>query len=147
MTNYRKLDYDTKDLEFLSNGELKKLADYWLRQYIIFNLKDKNLHKCPLKKRIFKVSKMHIAHFFDRNIMATRYDLNNVHLISEQSNCWDALISKTGYKSLHHYEYEIWLRDKIGDNKFRELLSKSKEITIFAKVDYINVINKFRNGY
>ena len=30
---YKKLDYNTEDLESLSNSDLKKIADYSLRQY------------------------------------------------------------------------------------------------------------------
>lgn len=77
--------------------------------------------------------------------MSTRYDLDNCHLISSQSNTWDAQVPKEGYKSLHHYEYEIWLRQKIGEKKFEELLCKSKKLVIFTKKDYIKVIKKFRD--
>ena len=32
---YKKLDYNTQDLESLSNSDLKKIADYELRQYLL----------------------------------------------------------------------------------------------------------------
>ena len=35
MKKYRKLDFNTEDLESLSNSELKKVADHWLRQYLL----------------------------------------------------------------------------------------------------------------
>ena len=143
----KKLDYTTENLEFLSNGDLKKLGDYWMRRYLLNHAEKRNGKIfCPLKKQWYIEDKIHVAHFIDRACMQTRYDLNNCHLTSLQSNTWDAQIPKEGYKSLHHYEYEIWIRNKIGEKEFEELLHKSKELRIFTKEDYIQVINKFRDG-
>lgn len=143
---YKKLDYNTEDLTSLSSSELKKLADHSLRQYLLRTTENNNgNYWCPLKKRYYPVNKMHVAHFHDRNRQNTRYSLHNCHLISEQSNMWEAQIPYEGYKSKHHYEYEIWLRDKLGEKKFEKLLQDSKELTIFTKSDYIELINKFRN--
>lgn len=145
MKKYKKLDFNTEDLESLSNSDLKKVADYSLRQYLLWQVITEDFY-CPLKKRRFPSDKlMHVAHFYDRGIMSTRYDLDNCHLISSQSNTWDAQTPKEGYKSLHHYEYEVWLREKLGEKKFEELLQKSKELTIFTQADYIRVIKQFRN--
>lgn len=143
---YRKLDYDTKDLESLSSSDLKKVADYALRTYLLNNSENVgNYYWCPLKKCSYQSNKMHVAHFHDRNRLNTRYNLDNCWLISEQSNVWEAQIPSEGYKSKHHYEYEIWLLEKIGKKKFEELLQESKKLVIFTKSDYIELINKFRN--
>ena len=78
--------------------------------------------------------------------MNTRYDLTNCHLVSKQSNEWDAQVPKEGYKSLHHYDYEQFLIEEYGYEVLDFLREKSKEVKIFYKEDYIEVINKFRNA-
>ena len=143
---YKKLDYNTEDLESLSSSELQKIADHSLRQYLLRNSENVgDYYWCPIKNRSFPYNKMHVAHFHDRNRLNTRYSLDNCFLISEQSNMWDAQVPYEGYKSKHHYEYEIWLREKLGEKKFEELLQESKKLVIFTKSDYIELINKFRN--
>ncbi len=143
---YKKLDYNTEDLESLSSSDLRKVADYALRQYLLkTNVRDDGLYRCPLKKQWYQKDKIHVAHFHDRNRLNTRYSLDNCFLISEQSNMWESQIPYEGYKSKHHYEYEIWLREKLGEKKFEDLLQESKKLVIFAKEDYIELINKFRN--
>ena len=143
MKKYKKLDFNTEDLESLSNSDLKKIADYWLRHYL---LKDMTYHWCPIKKTTLHKEKMHVCHFIDRAVMSLRYDLRNVHLISAISNTFDAQVQVEGYKSKHHYEYELYLRSIYGDEVMKYLLDKSKEVVIFYKTDYIKIINEFRNG-
>jgi hypothetical protein len=143
---YKKLNYRTKELESLSTSELQKIADYSLRQYLLRNSENVgNYYWCPIKEKSYPSNKMHVAHFHDRHRLNTRYSLDNCFLISEQSNKWDSQVNYEGYKSKHHYEYEIWLRKKIGEENFENLLADSKKLVIFAKEDYIKLINKFRN--
>ena len=142
MKKYKKLDFNTEDLESLSNSDLKKIADYELRQYLLRREGDVNYIFCPLKNKNYPKENMQVAHYIDRGIMNTRYDLTNCHLVSKQSNEWDAQVTKDGYKSLHHYDYEQYL----GEQIIKDLRERSKEIKIFYKDDYIEVINKFRNG-
>ena len=146
MKRYKKLDFKTEDLESLSNSDLKKIADYELRQYLLGKQKNGIYYYCPLKKKNYPLTQMQVAHYIDRGIMNTRYDLTNCHLVSKQSNEWDAQVQKEGYKSLHHFDYELFLKNKYGENIIGILKSKSKEIKIFYKDDYIEVINKFRNN-
>ena len=142
MKKYKKLDFNTKDLESLSNSDLKKIADYELRQYLLRREGDVNYIFCPLKNKNYPKENMQVAHYIDRGIMNTRYDLTNCHLVSKQSNEWDAQVTKDGYKSLHHYDYEQYL----GEQIIKDLRERSKEIKIFYKEDYIKIINKFRNN-
>jgi len=142
MKKNKKLDYNTKDLESLSNSDLKKIADYELRQYLLRREGDVNYIFCPLKNKNYPKENMQVAHFIDRGIMNTRYDLTNCHLVSKHSNEWDAQVPKEGYKSLHHYDYEQYL----GEQLVIDLKERAKEIKIFYKEDYIEVINKFRNA-
>lgn len=143
----KRLDYQTDDLSILNTTDLKKLADYWLRQFLLFTAEKRNGKiYCPIKKQWYSEDKIQVAHFCDRAFMCTRYSLDNCHLISESSNSWDAQIPKEGYKSKHHYEYEVWLKEKIGEKKFEENLQKSKEFCTFAKEDYIEIIKQFKNG-
>ncbi len=141
---YKKLDYNTEGLESLSNSDLKKLADYWLRQYL---LKGEKYLWCPIKKITCHKDQIHCCHYYDRGIMSLRYDLKNVHLISAVSNTFDAQVQVEGYKSKHHKDYSEYLVSQYGSDILDFLAKKSKEIKIFYKQDYIDVINKFRNGH
>ena len=147
MKSKKKLDYKTENLNTLSGGDLRKIADHELRQYLLRTTENNNgNYYCPLKKRTYPASKMHVSHFYDRHKINTRYSLDNCFLISEQSNMWESQIPYEGYKSKHHYEYEMWLYEEIGEEKFEKLLHDSKKLCIFTKSDYIELINKFRNG-
>ena len=146
MKKYKKLDFNTQDLEDLSNSDLKKVADYWLRQYLLRREGNLKYLHCPLKNKSYPIENMQVAHYIDRGIMNTRYDLTNCHLVSKQSNEWDAQVQKEGYKSLHHFDYEVFLKNSYGENIIDILKSKSKELKIFYKKDYINIINEFRNN-
>ena len=141
---YKKLDFNTEDLENLSNSDLKKVADYELRQYLLRTVK--NPQFCPIKKRMVDTYNMQVAHFIDRQCMALRYDLRNCHLISKFSNEFDAQVQVDGYKSKHHKEYEEFLVEEYGSEVLDFLRERSKEVKIFYKEDYIEVINKFRNN-
>jgi|AntRauTorckE6833_2_1112554.scaffolds.fasta_scaffold30883_2 hypothetical protein len=147
MVYKKNFDFNTEDYKTLSKSQLKKMCDYWVRRYLLSKAKKngRNEIKCPLKNKYYKKEKINVSHFIDRACMNTRYDLNNIFLISEDSNVWDAKIQVEGYKSLHHKEYEEWLREKLGKKEFDNLLVKSKKIRIFADQDYIELIKKFRN--
>lgn len=145
-SKYKKLDYNTEYLESLSNSDLKKVSDYELRNYLL--KKSAGFGEriwCPIKKQSFHKSEMHCCHYYDRGIMSLRYDLKNVHLISAVSNTFDAQVQVEGYKSKHHYEYEEFLVKEYGSDVLDFLCEKSKEVKIFYKEDYIEIINKFRN--
>lgn len=138
-------DFDTEDYDNLSTSQLKRMCDYWLRQYLLSKAKRKGMSGyiyCPLKNSWYPEHKMQVAHYIDRGIMSTRYNLDNCNLISEQSNVWDAQVQKEGWKSKHHFEYTHWL----GEKKVSKLLDMSKEMVIFTPADYIKKIKKFRNG-
>jgi len=144
---YKKLDYNTEDLESLSNSDLKKVADHELRNYLLRNTAGFGERIwCPLKKQSYHKDQMHSCHYIDRQCMALRYDLRNVHLISAVSNTFDAQVQVEGYKSKHHKEYEEFLIEEYGSDVLDFLREKSKEIKIFYKEDYIEIINKFRNN-
>ena len=145
MKKYKKLDFNTEDLENLSNSDLKKVADYELRQYLLRN-HTHQYYTCPLKNKKYPVDQMHACHYIDRQCMALRYNLRNVHLISAISNTFDAQVQVDGYKSKHHKEYEEFLVEEYGSEVLDFLSEKSKEVKIFYKEDYIEVINKFRNN-
>lgn len=139
----KQFDFETEDYNSLTSSQLKKMADYWLRKYLLKIVKRNGLNKiyCPIKEKYYDEKKMNASHFIDRSCMHLRYDLNNVHLISEQSNVWDSKVPVEGYKSLHHKEYEEWL----GEKKVKILERNSKNICIFAKEDYIRIIKTFKN--
>lgn len=133
--------------ESLKPKELKILADTELRKYLLNSTPSRNSYYfCPLKKGWYHESKMHVAHFFDRSKMSTRYDLINCHLISESSNSYDAQIVIDGYKSKHHKEYEDWLIFRYGKEEIESLKLKSESLEVFTKDDYINAIIRLRDG-
>ena len=145
MKKYKKLDYNEEDLESLSNSDLKKLGDYWLRQYLL-RVHPNQYYTCPIKNRKYPVDQMHCCHYEDRANLWTRYNLLNVHLLSAQSNTWDAQIMVEGYKSKHHKEYSQWLIKEYGAEILNTLREQAKRTDSFKKEDYIEVINKFRNN-
>lgn len=133
-------------LEKLSGNELKKLADKEFRKYLLSKAErnGRGYIYCPLKKKWYPENKIQVAHFKDRHHLEERYDEDNCHLISEQSNMWDSKIPYEGYKSLHHYEYEMYLRKKIGDKKVDKLLDNTFNLSIFGKDKYISIIESLR---
>jgi hypothetical protein len=135
-------DFNTIEYDKLSISQLKRQADYWLRQYLLSREGSQNYIYCPLKNNSYPVEIMEVAHFIDRAIMNTRYDLCNCHLVSKSSNSFDAQVQVEGYKSKHHYDYEQYLGEKI----VQDLRERSKIIRIFQREDYIEVINKFRSN-
>ena len=146
-TKYKKLDYNTEDLESLPNSDLKKLGDYWLRQYLLNHTSGfGERFYCELKKQSFHKDQMHVCHYEDRANLWTRFDLQNCYLISAQSNTWDSQILVEGYKSLHHKEYSEWLVKKYGEGILEILREKAKSTETFRKQNYIEAINKFRNN-
>jgi len=141
------IDFETEDYDNLKNGQLKRMADFWQRRYLLKNAKRNGYNQvwCPVKERYYNENKMEASHFIDRSVMSTRYDKDNVWLISKQSNTWDAREQVERYKSLHHKEFEELLVKEIGEKNIKKLLAKSKSLTIFAKKDYIDKIKKFRD--
>lgn len=133
------IDFNTEDLDRLTVSQLRRIADYQLRQFLIRDCGSYVF--CPLKNESFHISEMEVAHFIDRAKMSTRYDLDNCHLVSKQSNTWDAQFKKEGYKSLHHYDFEQYL----GEEKVNSLKEKSENLIVLTKEDYINIINTFKN--
>ena len=139
----KKIDFNTEDLESLSNSDLKRIADYWMRKYLLKKAERNNRNQifCPLKKRWYNEDKTHVAHYIDRNKNCTKYKLDNVCLISLDSNVFDARVMVDGYKSLHHKDYGEYL----GEEKCKELFELSENLCIFTQQDYIDIIKSFKN--
>lgn len=133
--------YTEEQLSKMTNNELKSIADSSVRHFLLYPFSKCTTIFCPIKEKRYPKKNMDVAHFIDRAIMNTRYDLDNVYLISRDSNQFDARTpDPTGkYKSLHHKEYA----DFLGEKKVKELLEKSKELRIFAKEDFINIIKTY----
>jgi len=137
-----RIDFKTKEYDKLTISDLKRVADYWLRQFLLKREGNHNYLHCPLKNRSYTSNNMECAHYIDRGIMNTRYDLTNVHLVSKQSNSFDAQVQVEGYKSLHHKDFENFL----GERLVEDLRERSKIIKVFQREDYIGVIEKFRGN-
>lgn len=142
-----KIDFNTKDYDKLKLSQLKRIADYWQRHYLIKKATKNGLGEilCPIKDKFYPQKKVQASHFIDRSKMCTRYHEDNVWLISEISNVWDAKEQVEGYKSKHHMDFKNMLKSKIGEKRIENLFELSKEYCIFAREDYIKVIKKFRN--
>lgn len=137
-------DFKRTDYENLKISDLKTMTDYWFRQYLLKKAERNSLNRiyCPLKKKWYPEEKINVSHYIDRGVMNTRWSEENCHLLSEQSNVWDSKEMVEGYKSRHHKEFEEYL----GEEKVKKLLEESKIIRIFARKDYINLIEKFRDN-
>lgn len=143
-----KIDFEMEDLKSLKKSQLKRVADYWQRQFLLKNAVKNGLGQvyCPIKERFFNPDDIQASHYIDRSKMCTRYDKDNVWLISSKSNMWDSKEKCEGYKSKHHKDFEIMLKNKIGQKNLQNLVDKSKNYCIFAKEDYIDIIQTFKNG-
>lgn len=142
----KNFDFSTEEYDKLSISQLKKQADYWMRQYLLRETESRfGKYFCPLKKAWLPANQMEVAHFIDRSFMWSRYELKNCHLVSKQSNSFDAQILKEGYKSLHHFDYESYLKDEYGENTIKVLLDMSEEKLIFGRENYIEKIKFFRD--
>lgn len=141
----KRLNYNELSLESLSNSDLKKLGDYWLRQFLL-SKQQSTYYFCPLKRKSYSADNMHVAHFIDRGVLNTRFDLINCHLVSANSNTYDAQIQVDGFKSEHHKEYEEFLIAEYGIKEFEKLKLRGKELKMFTQKDYIEIIKKFRDA-
>lgn len=139
-------DFNTEDYSKLTPSQLKKQADYWLRQYLLRTTESRNgRYLCPIKNQWLLPEYMEVSHYIDRICLQLRYDLRNSHLLSKQSNSFDAQVQKEGYKSLHHYDFEQYLNKKFGEKILQELLQEQNKIVIFTREDYIEKIKFFRD--
>jgi len=89
----------------------KKLRNL-IRQYFLETSKhntETGEYYCPLKKRWYPKREMQVAHFIDRNKYCTRYEEDNLLLVSKASNVWDAQKDCEGYKSVHHKDFAEYL--------------------------------------
>lgn len=135
-------DFNTTDYDKLKISDLKSMADYWFRQYLIEKSDKQGTNIwCNITNRYLPEDKVHVCHYIDRATYCTRYDEDNCIIGSANSNLFESKIPHETSRSLHHYKLEQIL----GEKKVKELLVKSKEICIFARRDYVELIEKFRN--
>ena len=135
-------DFTTTDYNKLKISDLKSMADYWFRQYLIEkSTKQGNKIWCKITERYQSLENTHVCHYIDRATMCTRWDEDNCIIGSSQSNLFESKIPHETSRSLHHYKLEQIL----GEKKVKELLVKSKNICILHRRDYIELIEKFRN--
>lgn len=138
--NKQILDFREGNLEDMSLGDLKRVCDWWFRRYLIsraYRSGDKIW--CPLFKMWMRESDIHVCHYIDRSHMVLRYSEDNCILCSKKSNMYEAQIKEEGFKSLHHKRMSEVIKN------IEELEQRSKEIVIFDKNMYIELINKFKN--
>lgn len=136
------VDFNTPPHLVRKIGDLKRMADYWFRQYKLQTTPlEKGKYRCPLKGRLYPVDKMHVCHYIDRAKMITRYDDENCILCSESSNVWDAQIPDDEYKSKHHKDFA----EHLGEATVEELEALAHERLIYLRDDYIDLINKIKS--
>lgn len=135
-------DFNTTDYDKLKISDLKSMADYWFRQYLIEKA-DKKGNKiwCPITERYQPLENIHVCHYIDRATMCTRWEEDNCIIGSSQSNLFESKIPHETSRSLHHHKLEQIL----GKEKIEKLLVMSKNICIFARRDLVELIEKFRN--
>ena len=145
-TSYLKIDFNApiEVLESYSTSKLKRVCDYWFRQYLISKavVNDFGEIYCFLTLSFNAAASTHVCHYIDREYNSTRYSEDNCILCSEYTNIFEAQIEVAGYKSLHHKRFFEYL----GKDKVEKLNLLSKEIVSYGKWDYLEMILKFRNG-
>ena len=136
------LNFKNPDFDKLTTNQLKQVADYWQRQYLLSTAERDSFGriKCPITGKYFSEDKLHVCHIVDRAKISTRYDLENVFLGSAYSNTFEAKQMKDGYKSLHHARIEL----KFGKEYVDKLHERAEEIKLMSKEDYIELIKKYQ---
>ncbi len=139
-----KINFKNPNLNKLSTNQLKQVADYWQRQFLLNEATrdDFNRIKCPITNKYYSADKLHVCHIVDRAKMNTRYDQDNVFLGSSYSNTFEAQEMIDGYTSLHHKRIE----DHFGKDYVNKLYDKAEEIKLMDREDYIDIIKKYKDG-
>lgn len=142
MNKYKKIDFNTNDLNSLSANDIKKAADHWFRKYLLSKAKRNSFDKiyCPLKKRWYSEDMMHVCHYIDRVKTILRYDETNCILCCKESNTIDAQTNVEGYRSLHHKDFEEFL----GEEDLAYLLTQAKKVIQTNKQSYIRFIENLK---
>lgn len=137
------LDFRNPDFDKLTTNQLKQVADYWQRQYLlqVAERDEFNRIKCPITGKYLHEDKLHVCHIIDRAKISTRYDLENVFLGSAYSNTFEAKEQVEGYKSLHHKR----IIAHFGQEYVDILKARGDEIKLMTKEDYITLIKKYMN--
>lgn len=123
-----------------------KLSKLIREYFLLVSERRDGKYFCPLRKRVYPSSRMHVAHYIDKNRYATRYEVDNLLLVSEDSNVWDAQDKTPGHKSVHHKDYYNF----IGAIKAHDLEVRAKEdIIMSSRVidDYIEFYNNLIKEY
>ena len=80
-----RVDYNCTDDELYkySISKLKRVADHWLRRFLISKSRTSNngLLVCFLTGRSYDESDLHVANLFQRGLMSVRYNEYNLSLI------------------------------------------------------------------
>lgn len=135
-------DFNTTDYSKLKISDLKSMADYWFRHYLISSTEKRGSNIwCAITEGFLPEDKLHVCHYIDRSTYCTRYDTDNCIIGSANSNLYESKIPHENSRSLHHYKLEQIL----GKKKVKKLIDKSKEICILQRRDYVELIEKFRN--
>jgi len=129
-------------LESYSTSQLKRVCDYWFRQYLISKatVNDYGEIYCVLTLSFNAAASTHVCHYIDRAFNSTRYSEDNCVLCSEYTNTFEAQIEAAGYKSLHHKKFSEYL----GKDKVEKLNLLSKEFVSYSKWDYLEKIEQFK---
>lgn len=107
-----KINFEDKCLNKYGGNQLRKIADYRVRKYLL-----SRSSRCFLTGKDYHPSELHVSHYIDRNRVCHRWDLNNVHLINKWSNLFDAKVFNKalyGRLSKHHFEYRNKLIETYG---------------------------------
>ena len=141
------IDYDDPILDHYSANQLKKVADYAARKYLIKHSDG----KCFITRRYFHPEDMDVAHYIPRGKICLRYDLRNIHLTSRRSNQWDNSQyneGKWGLLSKHEFEYRSRLMEVYGNHIIETLqdVVETSRGTVYTREFYIETIENFRHG-
>lgn len=135
------MDFDAAPEDVHKISELKRMADYWFRQYLLRHaVRKRGRIFCPIKKKWLRESAMQVCHFIDRSVMILRYDERNCILCSKESNEWDSKIPAEEHRSLHHKEYAEFL----GKETTLYLIEMSNKIRIFSRDNFVELIYYFK---
>jgi len=115
--------------------KLKKDLDAIFSRFIRLRNAENEQCQCVTCGKVDHFKKMQNGHFMSRRHASTRWDEENC-----QVQCYSCNVMQQGKQ----YEYSIWLDNNYGEGKADELLIKSGFITKFDRIDYEEMIIKYK---
>lgn len=144
----QKIDYLVDDLSHLKSSRLMKIADWYLRQYLLLSSPQRGDGRiqCFIDGKYYDPEQLEVAHYIGRRDIGYRYSLVNCHLTSRKSNSFDDKVFNPelyGRLSKHHFEY----RERLLEEGFEDeivAMEENSALRVYTKQYYLDKIDMFK---